>query len=123
MVRALENLAVADGDPVSTEHIATALTAGRLDYDDGATQTFEPGGGTTYVAHEHHSEGEWYVDDDGRFCSFWPPSYRACYEVNWIVANGRVVGLRFTELDRGAVFVGRYRQEDAGIVDPRVPGV
>jgi hypothetical protein len=28
MVRALENLAVADGDPVRTEHIPTALTAG-----------------------------------------------------------------------------------------------
>lgn len=47
MVPALENLAVADGDPVKTEHIATALTAGRLAYDDGATQTFEPGGATT----------------------------------------------------------------------------
>jgi hypothetical protein len=30
MLRALENLAVADGDPVRTEHIATALTAGVL---------------------------------------------------------------------------------------------
>jgi hypothetical protein len=28
MVQALANLVVADGDPVSTEHIATALTAG-----------------------------------------------------------------------------------------------
>jgi hypothetical protein len=46
MVQALENLAVADGDPVRTEHIATALTAGSFAYDDGATQTFEPGGGT-----------------------------------------------------------------------------
>ena len=52
MVQALENLAVADGDPVRTEHIATALTAGSFAYDDGATQTFEPGGGTTYVEHE-----------------------------------------------------------------------
>ena len=52
MVQALENLAVADGDPVRTGHIATALTAGSFAYDDGATQTFEPGGGTTYVEHE-----------------------------------------------------------------------
>jgi hypothetical protein len=109
MVQALENLAVADGDPVRTEHIATALTAGRFVYDDGATQTFEPGGGTTYVEHEHRSRGEWYVDSEGRFGSFWPPSYRACYDLHWIVENGSVVGLRFTELDRGSVFVGRYR--------------
>ena len=48
MIQALENLAVADGDPVRTEHIATALTAGSLVYDDGATQIFESGGGTNY---------------------------------------------------------------------------
>ena len=109
MVQALENLVVADGDPVKTEHIATALTAGRFAYDDGATQTFEPGGATTYVEHQRRSLGEWYVDNEGRFCSFWPPSYRACYDLHWIVENGSVVGLRFTELDRGSVFVGRYR--------------
>ena len=109
VVQALENLAVADADPVRTEHIATALTAGRFAYADGATQTFEPGGGTTYVEHERPSHGEWSVDSEGRFCSFWPPSYRACYDLHWIVENGSVVGLRFTELDRGSVFVGRYR--------------
>ena len=109
MVQALENLAVADGDPVRTENIATALTAGSFAYDDGATQTFERGGGTTYVEHERRSQGEWYVDSEGRFCSFWPPSYRACYDLHWIVENGSVVGLRFNELDRGSVFVGRYR--------------
>jgi hypothetical protein len=109
MLQALENLAVADGDPVRTEHIAIALTAGSLAYDDGATQTFEPGGGTTYVEHEQRSRGEWYVDGEGRFCSFWPPSYRACYDLHWIVENDSVVGLRFTELHRGSVFVGRYR--------------
>jgi len=109
MVQALENLDVADGDHVRTEHIATALTAGDFAYDDGATQTFEPGGGTTYVEHERRSHGEWSVDREGRFCSFWPPSYRACYDLHWIVENGSVVGLRFTELERGSVFVGRYR--------------
>jgi len=109
MVQALENLAVADGDPVSTQHIATALTAGSVAYDDGATQTFEPDGGTTYVEHEQRSQGEWYVDREGRFCSFWPPSYRACYDLHWIVENRSVVGLRFTELARGSVVVGRYR--------------
>ena len=55
------------------------------------------------------SHGEWSVDSEGRFCSFWPPSYRACYDLHWIVENGSVVGLRFTELDRGSVFVGRYQ--------------
>jgi hypothetical protein len=112
MVQALENLAVADGDPVRTEHIATALTAGSFAYDDGATQIFEPGGGTTYVEHERRSHGEWYVDSGGRFCSFWPPGYRACYDLHWIVESGSVVGLRFTELARGSVFVGRYRWRD-----------
>ena len=109
MAQALENLAVADGDPVRTEHIATALTAGSFTYGDGATQTFELGGGTTYVEHERRSDGEWYVDSEGRFCSFWPPSYRACYDLHWIVEDGSVVGLRFTEFERGSVFVGRYR--------------
>ena len=106
MAQALENLAVADGDPVRTEHIASALTAGSFSYDDGATQTFEPGGGTTYVEHRQRSHGEWSVDSEGRFCSFWPPNYRACYDLHWIVQNGSVVGLRFTELDRGSVLSG-----------------
>jgi hypothetical protein len=85
------------------------LTAGSFAYDDGATQTFEHGGGTTYVEHERRSHGEWYVDSEGRFCSFWPPSYRASYDLHWIVEDGSVVGLKFTDLDRGSVFVGRYR--------------
>ena len=109
MVQRLENLTVADGDLVSTEHIATALTAAPVAYDDGATQTFEPGGGTTYVQDEQRTRGEWYVDSGGRFCSFWPPSYRACYDLHWIVEHGSVVGLRFTEQHRGSVYVGRYR--------------
>jgi hypothetical protein len=117
MVQALENLAVADADPVRTEDVATAVTAGSFVYADGATQTFEPGGGTTYVDHGQRSEGEWYVDSEGRFCSFWPPSYRACYDLHWIVENGSVVGLRFTELDRGSVFVGRYRGGGAHGID------
>lgn len=105
----LRNLAVTDGDPVPTEHIATALTQRDFAYDDGATQTFEPGGATVYVEHGHQSRGQWYVDHDGRFCSFWPPNYRACYDLHWIVANGDVVGLRFTEVASGSTFSGRYR--------------
>jgi hypothetical protein len=64
---------------------------------------------TTYVEHERRSHGEWYVDSEGRFCSFWPPRDRACYDLHWIVENDTVVGLRFTERARGSVFVGRYR--------------
>ena len=109
MISALENLIVADGDPVRAEHIATAVTAGRLAYADGAAQTFEPGGDTTYVEREQRTHGQWSVDDEGWFCSFWPPGYRACYALHWIVENGTVVGLRFTERERGTVFVGRYR--------------
>jgi hypothetical protein len=109
MVETLENLAVADGETVRTEHIAVAVTAGSFAYDDGATQTFEPSGDTTYVERERRSHGKWSVDSEGRFCSFWPPSYRATYDLHWVVENGSVVGLRFTELERGAVFVGRYR--------------
>ncbi|MGH6655577.1 MAG: hypothetical protein ACRDVE_10270 [Actinocrinis sp.] len=109
MVASLEGLAVADGDPVGAEHIPLAVAGRALDFGDGAGQTFEPGGGTTYVEKGRPSHGEWYVDEQGRFCSFWPPSYRACYALNWIVEDGHVVGLRFTELDRGSRFDGRYR--------------
>jgi hypothetical protein len=42
-------------------------------------------GRTTYAERGGDSTGEWYVDDDGRFCSFWPPSYRACYVLGWMV--------------------------------------
>jgi hypothetical protein len=107
-MRTPQDLSVADGDPVSTEHIAMAVTAGGFRYADGATQVFEPGGDTTYVENGRRSTGQWYVDDDGRFCSFWPPSYRACYGLRWIVADDAVVGLTFSD-DRGSVFEGRYQ--------------
>ncbi|OLS97714.1 hypothetical protein BJF90_42300 [Pseudonocardia sp. CNS-004] len=109
MVRSLQNLDVADGGPVPPEQIATAVTAGEIAYADGSTQTFEPGGATTYVEHGRRTQGEWYVDGEGRFCSFWPPDYRACYDLHWVVENGRAAGLRFTERGRGSVFDGRYR--------------
>ncbi|HVV24905.1 MAG TPA: hypothetical protein VHF06_36075 [Pseudonocardiaceae bacterium] len=105
----LEDLDVANGDPVAVDHIGTAVTAGRLVYDDGAVQTFEPDGTTVYVEHGRPTRGTWYVDDDGRFCSFWPPSYRACYDLRWIVDDGDIAGLTFAERDNGSVFAGRYR--------------
>lgn len=109
MAEALENIHAMDGDPVVTEHIPAALTAGWFVYDDGATQVFETAGATTYVEHGKQTRGEWYLDDDGYFCSFWPPSYRACYELRWIVEEGRIVGLRFSEPGQGSRFDGRYR--------------
>lgn len=109
MTNPLGDIRVSDGDVVATEHIRTALTAGRFVYDDGATQVFEPAGATIYVEHGRPTEGEWYLDDQGRFCSFWPPSYRACYNLRWIVEDGGIVGLRFTELVGGSGFNGRYR--------------
>ena len=109
MASSLGDIHVSDGDAVATEHIPTALTAGGLVYDDGATQVFEPDGATTFVERGRPAEGEWYLDDDGRFCSFWPPSYRACYDLHWIVEDGGIVGLRFTELGGGSGFSGRYR--------------
>jgi len=109
MLESLENIHVMDGDAVTTEHIRIALTAGSFVYDEGATQVFEPTGATTYVEQGQQTRGEWYLDDDGRFCSFWPPTYRACYDLQWIVEGGRIAGLRFTELGRGSHFDGRYR--------------
>ena len=80
-----------------------------LVFTDGATQVFEADGGTTYVDNGRPTRGEWYIDDDGHFGSFWPPSYRAHYDLRWMVEDRAIVGLRFTELVRGSQFDGRYR--------------
>ncbi len=58
--------------------------------------------------HGRQTQGEWYVDDADRFCSFWPTVYRACYSLRWIVEGGAVVGLRFTDLQGGSRLDGRY---------------
>src|SRR3954467_13394501 len=87
-----------------------ALTAGELVFADGATQTFDVTGDTSYVeADGRPTRGKWYFDDDGRFGSFWPPSYRAWYDLRWIVEGDEIVGLSFTELGRDTGFDGRYR--------------
>jgi hypothetical protein len=62
MIEALQEIDVADDDPVAAEQIPLALTAGNFVYDDGAT---------TYVEHGRETRGRWHVDDKGRFCSFW----------------------------------------------------
>ena len=109
-MQGLEEVKVVDGESVATSLIPRAVTAGELLFDDGATQTFDANGDTRYVeANGRPTQGEWYVDDDGRFCSFWPPTYRACYALLWIVEGQEIVGLSFTEPGRGTRFDGRYR--------------
>ena len=44
---------------------------------------------------------------DGELSSFWPPDYRATYNVRWIV-EGAVTGLTFIQAERGDRFDGRY---------------
>lgn len=100
-----------DGDPVAADRIPAALTAGEFIYDDGATQTFSPSGTTKYVEGGQPTSGEWYLDDDGHFWSFWPPTERTRYELTWLVEEGRVKGIRFTGLDNKLTFVGRYREQ------------
>jgi hypothetical protein len=78
-------------------------------FSDGATKVFEADGGTTYVESGRPTRGTWYVDGDGHFGSFWPPSYRARYDLHCMVENDAVVGSVFTGLDRGSRFDGRYR--------------
>ncbi len=108
-VDGFDDVGVSDGDVVAPAFIPRALTAGELVFSDGATQVFQADGGTTYVEGGRPSRGEWYVDDDGHFGSFWPPSYRASYDLRWMVEDGAIVGLHFTELGRGSQFDGRYR--------------
>jgi hypothetical protein len=60
-----------------------------------------------YVENGRPTLGEWYVDAEGQFCSFWPPDYRACYELRWLVEDERITGLRFRRGSYSAV--GRYQ--------------
>lgn len=103
----LRGIQAEDGAAVAVADIPKAVTAARLVYADGATQVFTTDGRTTYSERGSDSAGEWYVEDS-RFCSFWPPSYRACYALRWMVEDGRIVGLRFTGLRDGVTFDGRY---------------
>ncbi|HKG24670.1 MAG TPA: hypothetical protein VKB09_03430 [Thermomicrobiales bacterium] len=108
-MQGLEDVEVVDGEPVAASLIPRAVTAGDLRFDDGATQTFDVNGDTSYVeADGRRTQGKWYVDEDERFCSFWPPTYRACYDLLWIVEGDQIVGLSFTEPGGGTRFAGRY---------------
>lgn len=104
-----EGSATTNGDRLAAADIAQALTRAAFSYNDGATQVFTPDGRTIYTENGSPTSGEWGVDDQGRFWSFWPPNYRATYELYWLTdAVDQVVGIRFSELDRGSTFEGRY---------------
>jgi hypothetical protein len=108
-MQGLDDVEVVDGEAVAASLIPRAVTASELRFSDGATQKFDVNGDTSYVeADGRRTQGKWYVDEDGRFCSFWPPTYRACYALFWIVEGDEIVGLSFTELARGTGFHGRY---------------
>jgi hypothetical protein len=105
----LTELNVHDGEPVSAAHMEDALTAATLVFSDGATQVFTSDGRTTYTERGRPSQGEWRVAGDGRFESFWPPAYRATYELTWVVKNGAVTGLTFIDGSRDDRFEGSYQ--------------
>ena len=108
MIESLQGLGVSNGDLVDADHMPDALTAGTLAFSDGATQVFTADGHTTFIEHGRPSHGDWWVVDDGRFGSSWPPGYRATYALTWIVEAGQVVGLTFVEDRNGTRFDGRY---------------
>lgn len=100
---------VVDGDSIPTPDIAAALTKAPFVYPDGASQVFTDSGRTSYVENGRPTTGEWGVDEQGRFWSFWPPSYRAIYDVTWIVdPDGLVAGVRFTDVRSRSASEGRY---------------
>lgn len=98
-----------NGERIALGDMVEALTRAPLTYTDGATQVFDRDGRTAFTEDGRPTFGNWGVDDRGRFWSFWPPTYRATYELSWITdADGDAVGIRFIELDRGTASEGRY---------------
>ena len=104
----LSDISADDGDSVLARDMTAALTAAELVYEDGSTHTFTPDGSTVFVEGGRPRQGEWASVSDGKFSSFWPPTYRATYDIRWIVDNGSPVGLTFAS-DNGERFSGRYR--------------
>ena len=104
----LNDIKVSD-DIVATALIPNALTAGELVFSNMRPRFSRRTVNYCTSKRSRPTRGEWYAGDDGRFGSFWPPSYRATYDLRWIVENGAIVGLRFLELGRGSQFDGRYR--------------
>lgn len=108
MLESLRHLRVGNDDLVDADYMLAALTAGTLVFADGATQVFTSDGRTTYTDDGRPSRGEWRVVGDGKFASFWPPDYQATYTLRWVVVNGAITGLSFTETERGTRFEGRF---------------
>ncbi|HET8895941.1 MAG: hypothetical protein M3Y46_07485 [Actinomycetota bacterium] len=105
-----------NGRPIAADDVVEAVTRAPLRYQDGSTQVFTPDGNTTFVEHGRRTTGEWGVDHEGSFWSFWPPDYRASYKVYWITdaersdaVAGTASGVRFVERRGGAVSDGRYQ--------------
>ncbi|MFI2304670.1 hypothetical protein ACH5AL_38505 [Actinacidiphila glaucinigra] len=109
MTSNIDSLHPEDGTIVPPDQIPIAVTAGRLAYGDGTSQTFRSDGSTSYFEAGRQTQGTWSIDENGRFCSFWPPSYQASYDLRWVVEGGAVVGLRFSDLKSGAGFDGRFQ--------------
>jgi hypothetical protein len=103
-----DDLKAANGDLVLAKDMPDALTAATLVFGDGAKQIFTTDGTTTYVDHGRSSRGEWSIIEDGAFSSFWPPDYRATYNLRWIVEEGAVTGLSFIQAESDDRFDGRY---------------
>lgn len=104
--------AINDGDRINANDIPGALIRAPFTYADGATQVFTADGRTVYTERGRPSPGEWKVDEDGRFQSFWPPSEYTSYDLTWIVGpDGEAVGIRFVDPNRGSTFEGRYSRD------------
>ena len=118
--------ATGNGRRIAADDVVEAVTRAPLRYQDGSTQVFTPDGNTTFVEHGRRTSGEWGVDHEGSFWSFWPPDYRASYDVYWIMGTentgadnarteaadavpGTASGVRFVERHGGAVSDGRYQ--------------
>jgi hypothetical protein len=125
----------AHGRRIAADDVVEAVTRAPLRYQDGSTQVFTPDGNTTFVEHGRRTSGEWGVDHEGSFWSFWPPDYRASYDVYWIMGADKTgaentgaetgaddagaetadavpataSGVRFVERHGGAVSDGRYQ--------------
>lgn len=111
----------AHGRRTAADDVIEAVTRAPLRYQDGSSQVFTPDGNTTFVEHGRRTTGEWGVDHEGSFWSFWPPDYRASYDVYWIMGAdntgvetadavpGTASGVRFVERHGGAVSDGRYQ--------------
>jgi hypothetical protein len=92
-VHGFDDVEVSDDDVVAPALLPRALTAGELVFPTVRPRFFKPTAGpctSTTVVHPGRV-----VDDDGHFASIWPPSYRASYDLRWMVEDGAIVGLRF----------------------------